>query len=369
MTGPGPVQENIRESEYRPPQGPTESVRTCDMTEIADAIEGTRKVGLVSASVLDTVEASVPEMPKALKDMQIGVTFFNNIPFTINTFALFEWWSRGKKQSDQHTAFMLLSTIQQVVGTAKFAANVGVYITEQLGHTSLVDVAGICDKIGSIPVLGQGMGILETVAYSFSAWHHTNKIRKVSAKVNLHNTTIQKVQRQLVALTALPKELGSRESGSKDDAEHHAELQKRIEADRELSEEAEVTRHITDGKHKLEYLETKFKHRVELYTNKIERAELNKKKYWVSLVNDISHIVYGILTILSLAGVTALAGTGLPMIVLGLVAMSISLYKFVYHKRIEKQLEKKRPPPIPEVVKMAQEAARRNLQLRPILIV
>jgi hypothetical protein len=325
--------------------------RICNLTELDEYAEGFRKVATVSASLMQTIDAIAP-LSHETKSIHLDIEGLADILSTINMCALYDWWVHGKKESQEHTNFMAISTVLQTALTSKFLAS--------FSHVTADKMAWICDTIGSIPVIGQGIGILEAVSYGYNAVHHVNQYKVNRAEVAEHQSTVQKVQNQLFVLQQLSE--GFEKAGASEII-----LQRAIE--RDFPEEAQVTAHVLDDKIKLRYLNAHWTSKVTVLTGKIANLDIKQNMIMVSLVNDISHIVSGILTILGsillMAGSSAaVAVNGIPLALCAFIACSISLSKLVYHKHCEKQISRRPSVEIPAIVKMAQDAKNSNLFLK-----
>lgn len=317
--------------------------RILNVTELDEYAEGFKKVALVTAGFMQTLDAIAPlshSSSSVLKDLN-GLT---EILSALNMCALYDWWVYGKRESSEHTNFMALSTVLQTALTAKFLAGVTQVTADKMEWIS--------NTLGNIPVIGQGLGILECAAYGYNAVYHVKKYRANEAEKSEFQATVAKVQAQLSVIERFSKDV---------------DVQSAIE--KELPEEAEVTKHLMDNDIKLQYLQARLGSRITVLNRDIENLDISQNMLRMSLVNDISHIAYGILAIVAsallLAGSSAaVVVSGVPLALCSFVACSISLSKLLYHKHCEKKMSRKLVLEVPPIVKMAIEAQKNKMLIK-----
>lgn len=301
------------------------------------------------------VAGTMTAIPSGLQLARDALGFSHNIFQGLNALSLikdwYEWINGGEERTWQKTASMAAITVLEALGVAKL-----------LLRCNIDGLASIANTIGNIPVLGQGLGILQVIAYGGSLISHTQNYSKINLDIAEKSEEIQKIKVQLNKIKGLEsnfEEFGEIKAKSFLNFQAYnpdEQLQEAIESDRSFSGEKRRTDVLVRGEDKLKYLETKYVYEIKLRDNENACSEIKLMKLRVSMISDINLFVMGILTTIGLSGVSALSVVGTPLIVLGLIFASFSLYKYYHNNMCDEEQKKYAPPPLPYILKAVEKA-------------
>lgn len=294
--------------------------------------DGTLKVLQVATKMMQltgSVFSKLSEVPQnLLQHIKVCADFLD----TLDLLGRIEDWVNWVKKPKQwrKTVSLVCQTIGQFFGLFSFLESIKAMKWKEL-----------LGKIGDVPVISMVGSIFTVVGFSISSIDEGITIYKTAKKTREVYSRIERLRIKEEAAQAI-------ENGTF--AAQHLNLAKRyrqaILADRvnrvetDSEKEAAIRSQMRKWNTTLEKLRSpeKHAHTISRIVSRITKHQVNadeikfeQRKALLNIAFNIAKVVAGILTLIGLfAGIAALTSTGLPMLAIGTVSASITLFKFLY---------------------------------------
>lgn len=280
-----------------------------------NTVDGTMLVAMTSNAAMNLASKVTPinqDIPTNLDAVASGL-------WLVDLVNVFWWWKTEKRVSWQHTASVLCVTVRQILNSWDF-------LVTCFKNAALV--------IGNLPVIGLGVSALRMLGSGFSIWHDIKVYRKANKHMKVAKEQIDSLTKENKRIAKLfNKTLHKKMEFAGNDPKHRDKIRKKHIDDfmkEHLTEEERIGVEGKDYQAKVSHLSRSLVGRVEKYEHVIEVSKVEKKKAWVSIVGSVMNVAIGILAVLAIVGVGAMAATGWGMLVLGLAWTTYSLVTFFY---------------------------------------
>lgn len=286
--------------------------------ELASEVQGVDTISGCAVAIIDFIGALFGELSIELGEFYQKLQNCSSISSFFSFFYYIKWWGcPDKSESWQYTASMVCSTAQQCLSMGDFLESV-----------SAISLSKISANIGRIPVLGLVSSVLSLSGSCFSFWHDALQERKLKAECQEIEQELEKAREECRECHQECAQITS----SIGFGNCYLRIQKFVS-----KVEKEQLRKIfptdAEGEDKLKiYAQKSLASRVTRLEVELKNSTLDRKKNWISLANDVSSIVLGILVLVGLCAGIASLYTGLPIITLGLIAAGMGLYEYLYDK-------------------------------------